>query len=186
MNAGNHPSHKRSWANQKERIQNLPSICLLKIDGKQKTLDTPWKINMEPKVMEVCLWWFYLFNLVIFRFQPFIFRGTNFQKWHPTLTHPEHPTLTQRFFTRLQLLQLFSLHTYLKKWCQNDGNWTRNTVLVGGFTSPPHLKECAKVKLGSSSPRIRGENSKIFELPPPSLISLIDQVLMQMMAKYRK
>ena len=38
-------------------------------------------------------------------------------------------------------------------------------VLLGGF-SPTHLKNMI-VKLGSSSPRDRGENKKIFELPPP-------------------
>ena len=136
MNAGNHPSHKRSWANQKERIQNLPSICLLKIDGKQKTLDTPWKINMEPKVMEVCFWWFYLFNLVIFRFQPFIFRGTNEEMASNLDTSWASNLDTAILHTFAAIAAVFTAYIpeeMMPKWWQMN---TRDSILL--VVLPPH------------------------------------------------
>ena len=109
MNARSHPSHKRSWANHKERTQNLQSICQLE---NKLLLIHPEKWTWNPKMvgLEVDL----LFNLVICRFPAVHFQGCRRNgTWN--LKH-QHPTLTQRFFTRLQLLQLFSLHTYLNKW----------------------------------------------------------------------
>ena len=91
--------------------------------------------------------------------------------WHP-------PNLRKIHIVRVWRNHL-STATNISDSFTTNINWgskkTKSNINhpVGGF-SPTHLKNMRKSKWEASSPNIRGENSprKIFELPPPPIVSI--------------